>query len=295
MSAAPDPNAALGNALPKPHPSGPLTRSLRDGFGVRSLRFAPGECGTRCARQPLRRPTPDHAAARFGLVAENQRPPSSQAPMGPARTGHRALARPPIRSAGAAGHPSTYHGSALFERNRAPHNPTRSRVGRAGITLPMQALWYSGVIVVNNGSSTMARARAQQPERKTPPLKGPRSLDASIDAVHQTYSVCAGTWAKKSSVRVQWHRPGDGRGRKKVNAGLDALRALAGAAEDMSSLCALVERQQKRLATDAAETDSDTTGPETLHPTGSAPAPQVPATTSPQPPQTQTTQRYPAR
>ena len=82
-----EPNTDLGNALPKPHPDGPLSRSLRDGFGVRSRRCAPGGCGTRFARQPLRRPTPDHAVARFGLVAERQRHPPPQAPKGPAGAG----------------------------------------------------------------------------------------------------------------------------------------------------------------------------------------------------------------
>ena len=132
----------------------------------------------------------------------------------------------------------------------------------------------------------MARARAQQPEQKTPPLKGPRSLGASIDAVIKRIQSVQERGRKNHPFASNGIDLAMAEAGKKINTGLDALRALAGAAEDMSSLCALVERQQKRFATDTAETDSNTTGPETLHPTGSAPAPQVPATTSPQTPHT---------
>ena len=131
----------------------------------------------------------------------------------------------------------------------------------------------------------MARTSGQKSEQKTPTATGGRSLTASIDSVIRRIQTVQERGRKNhpfasDGIRIALEEAGG-----KINTGLDAMRQLAGAADDMATLCALVERQQKRRAVEPAETDSVTSGPETGDAAASAPGTQASAVTTLETPQ----------
>ena len=132
----------------------------------------------------------------------------------------------------------------------------------------------------------MARARAQKAEQPAAAPKAPRSLSASIDAVLRRIQTVQERGRKDHPLASEGVRMAMDEADRKINAGVEALRELAGAVDDMSTLCTLVERQQKRLTSDTTEASSGTSETETRDPAESVPSPLASVATEPQTPQT---------